>query len=67
MQFTRCSNPVCNRPYQINEYVGKKTAEVPEEIVCPHCGHREIRFTDSVFLVHAMSPDEEAKFNKENP
>lgn len=68
MRFQRCSNFDCGRPFQVNEYRSRKSeGSSPEEIICPHCGHKETLWTDSVFLVHAMSPEEEESFNADNP
>jgi hypothetical protein len=36
-------------------------------LICPHCGHAETRWSDSIFLVHALTPEEEAEFNARNP
>jgi hypothetical protein len=68
MQFQRCSNSQCGRPFQINEFEGKEPgSNEPTELICPHCGHTEARWCDSVFLVHALTPEEEADFNVRNP
>jgi hypothetical protein len=68
MLFQRCANLQCRRPFQVNEFPGKKTnANDPDNVICPHCGHTETRWSNSVFLVHALTPEEEAEFNKDNP
>jgi hypothetical protein len=52
----------------VNEFPGKKTdTNALDNVICPHCGHAEIRWSDSVFLAHALTPEEEAEFNKDNP
>jgi DNA-directed RNA polymerase subunit RPC12/RpoP len=66
MRFQRCTNSACARPYQVNEFQLKK-AHAPGVIICPHCGHKEILFSNSVFLVHAMLPEQEAQFDAEHP
>jgi hypothetical protein len=33
----------------------------------PHRGHAETRWSNGVFLVHALTPEEEAELNKDNP
>ncbi|HZW22516.1 hypothetical protein [Noviherbaspirillum sp.] len=66
MRFQRCINSGCGRPYQINEF-GKHTADGSGKITCPHCGHSVAAADSSVFLSHAMSPEEEARFNLDYP
>lgn len=66
MRFQRCINSSCLRPFQVNEF-GGHTAEFRGYITCPHCGHSLTAAAGSVFLVHAMSPEEEAKFNLDHP
>lgn len=66
MRFQRCTNSVCARPFQVNEFRIRKAHE-PGQIICPHCGHRERVGTQSVYLVHAMLPEQEAQFEAENP
>ncbi|TFW09963.1 hypothetical protein E4K72_03325 [Oxalobacteraceae bacterium OM1] len=64
MKVQRCTNDTCRRPFQINEFAGRKPhGDLPEAIVCPHCGHQETRWSDSVFLVHALSAEQEAAFD----
>jgi hypothetical protein len=68
MRFKRCTNPSCERPFQVNEFDGARSgAGAPGHIICPHCGQMESVFGNSVFLVHALSPDEEKDFNEQNP
>jgi hypothetical protein len=68
MRFQRCTNLACLRPFQVNEFAGKKTGvKTPQEIICPHCEHKETLWSDHVFLVHALSAEEEAEFNAANP
>jgi hypothetical protein len=68
MRFQRCTNPDCLRPFQVNEFAGKAPGvKTPEAIICPHCGHKEIILSESVFLVHALSEAEEAAYNAQNP
>jgi hypothetical protein len=68
MRVQRCINFECRRPFQVNEFSGKKSgAEEPVEIVCPHCGHTETQSGECVYVVHALSPEQEADFNANNP
>lgn len=68
MPLQRCINPDCRRPFQVNEYAGMKAgSKVPEQIICPHCGHSKTLFSDRIFVVHALSEDEERRFNAQNP
>jgi hypothetical protein len=65
MKFQRCSNTQCARPYQVNEF--SSHADRGDDtglIICPHCGHTETRWCDSVFLVHALSAEQEAAFEQ---
>lgn len=66
MRFQRCANPACARPFQVNEF-GVNKALIPGQIICPHCGYKELVHTRSVFLVHALLPEQEAQFEAENP
>lgn len=68
MPHQRCTNSDCRRPFQVNEYDGMKSGSNSAEVItCPHCGDRTTLFTDSVFVVHALSEDEEMLFNAQNP
>lgn len=66
MRFQRCNNSACARPFQVNEFRIKRN-QGGGEIICPHCGHREPGVGDSVFLSHAMLPEQEAQFEENNP
>lgn len=66
MRFQRCANPACARPFQVNEFRLNK-AHHPGQIICPHCGHKELLHSNSVFLVHAMLPEQEAQFEADHP
>jgi hypothetical protein len=65
MKFQRCTNPACRRPFQVNEF-DSRTSDTSHlgQIVCPHCGHAEAAWSNSIFLVHALSPEEEAQFDQ---
>lgn len=66
MQFERCNH--CRRPYQVNtfDFQDMDWASTAETL-CPHCGHRESRNGDNIFIVHAMTPEEEAAFDATYP
>lgn len=69
MWIERCSNWRCRRPYQVNEFKSDEGNLFgdelrPEQITCPHCGQNEIRWTASIFITHALSSDEEARFQQ---
>jgi len=66
MRFQRCINSDCSRPFQVNEF-SAHAADARGHITWPHCGHTTAASSASVFLVHAMTPEEEAKFNLDNP
>ena len=64
MWIERCNHHPCRRPYQINEFGGELSGNLkPSAIVCPHCGHREVRWSESTFLVHALSAEQEQELN----
>lgn len=67
MKFERCSNLDCRRPFQVNEFDfgGKETFTTG--YTCPHCGHVQTAFTNSVILVHALSEEQEVEFNRQYP
>lgn len=69
MWIERCSNWRCRRPYQVNEFRSEDNSLFegelrPEKISCPHCGNCETRWSLSMFLVHALSPEEEERFQQ---
>jgi hypothetical protein len=68
MRFKRCPNPICGRPFQVNQF-GINLAPIVElgKVTCPHCGLLLSDDINSVFLTHALSTDEEAIFNANNP
>jgi hypothetical protein len=64
MPIKRCSNEKCFRPFQLNSYSLK--AEVVWEtgiITCPNCGHIMKGNDQFVFLTHALSKTQEARFH----
>lgn len=66
MRFERCNH--CRRPYQVNTFDFQDPDRAPTtETVCPHCGHRESRSGASIFIVHALTPEEEAAFDAAYP
>jgi hypothetical protein len=66
MRFQRCVSTACRRPFQVNEFA-IDAAGSNGRITCPHCGHAESVSSANIFLSHAMSPEEEAKFENDNP
>ncbi len=65
MWIERCNNQRCRRPYQVNEFNGDGSGQLqPVDILCPHCGRSEVRWSESVFLTHALSCDEEQEINQ---
>lgn len=68
MRVERCTSPDCRRPFQVNEFDGKESGgNEPGVIICPHCGHEEGGIDTGIYLVHALSEQEEADFNMQNP
>jgi hypothetical protein len=65
MRFQRCSNSDCLRPFQINEFDGKRFGTHRGHLItCPHCGHAETHPTGNTILIHALSAEEEMEFNR---
>jgi hypothetical protein len=64
MKFHRCSNSLCGRPFQVNRFDAQyaNPAELGK-IICPHCGALGYGDSDSVFLTHALSAEEERGFD----
>ncbi|HYD81288.1 MAG TPA: hypothetical protein VEC06_15890 [Paucimonas sp.] len=67
MKFERCTNLDCRRPFQVNEFDFEKDGAYTSGYTCPHCGHTQTAFSNSVILVHALSEEQEAEFNREHP
>lgn len=65
MWVERCNNHRCRRPYQVNEFDGERKGQPqPADITCPHCGFSEVRWSESVFLTHALSSEQEQEINQ---
>ena len=45
--------------------IPRKSVRYEQLIICPHCSHGETRSGDSIYLLHAMSGQEEADFNSD--
>lgn len=68
MKFERCINLDCLRPFQVNEFNFFRDDEAAtSSYTCPHCGHTQTAFTNSVILVHALSEEQEKEFNRKFP
>jgi hypothetical protein len=68
MEFNRCPSLICGRPYQINAFDPKHSPLADlGKLICPHCGLLISSSNDVAFLTHALSDDEEATFNANNP
>lgn len=68
MWFERCANRRCRRPYQVNEFGGRPSDLIaPGAIICPHCGRKEVRWSSSIFLAHALAVEEEEEYNGRFP
>lgn len=66
--FKRCPNPTCRRPFQINRFRSSLSSVTESgKIICPHCGLVTDGETSSIFLTHALSPEEETQFNHDQP
>jgi hypothetical protein len=68
MKFDRCPNPVCGRPFQVNRFDAPFAGGTERgKITCPHCGLLVHGDSQSVFLTHALSPDQESDFDSRHP
>lgn len=68
MRYQRCANLDCLRPFQINEFDGKRFGlHRAHTVTCPHCGHAETYISSNTILSHALSEEQEAEFNKLYP
>lgn len=68
MHIKRCPDPQCDRPFQVNQFsVTVATLMAPGKIICPHCGLTMEGESDSVFLTHALSLEQETQFNTQHP
>jgi hypothetical protein len=67
MKFERCTNLDCRRPFQVNEFDFAPNGSFTTGYTCPHCGHTQTAFTNSVILVHALSEEQEEEFNRTYP
>jgi DNA-directed RNA polymerase subunit RPC12/RpoP len=68
MNIERCTNKDCRRPFDVNEFGGQMpgTKEM-EDITCPYCSHTIQRISNGVFRTHALTPEQEARYNAANP
>lgn len=69
MRIMQCANPVCGRPFQLNQYEFSPGFSIQwkrGEIICPHCGAVSVGDSHSVYLGHALSIAQEAEFNAGN-
>jgi hypothetical protein len=58
-----CEHFGCGLPFQENRYDATLNRVVtPGWIPCPHCGRSHSGDPASIFLTHALSPDEEKDF-----
>ena len=66
--FQRCPNPSCRRPFQINRFRSSLSSVTESgKIICPHCGLASDGESNSIFLTHALSAEEESQFDLERP
>jgi hypothetical protein len=68
MKFHCCSSTLCGRPFQANRFDAQyaNPAELGK-IICPHCGALGYGDSDSIFLTHALSTEQECEFNARDP
>lgn len=62
--FKRCSAPGCDRPFQVNRFNGSSCNWTGAgTITCPHCGTSTEADADFIYLTHALSTEEEARYD----
>jgi hypothetical protein len=67
MAIRRCRASNCGRPYQVNEFRSSSLLNAYRgRITCPHCGTLELASGESIYLTHALSKEEECKYEIQN-
>jgi hypothetical protein len=67
MQIKRCNASRCGRPFQVNQFRSTSLLNVHRgRILCPHCGTLELAASDSIYLTHALSKEEECRYEIQN-
>jgi hypothetical protein len=63
MKIDICPTAFCGRPFQLNIFsVDVVPSYEAGQIICPHCGHTYTAGSKSIFVTHALLPDDERKF-----
>lgn len=63
MKVIQCISVVCGKPFQVNQFnTALATPYSMGVIKCPHCGAVIESSAKSLFLTHALSPQQEAQF-----
>ncbi|MDB5761767.1 MAG: hypothetical protein JWQ21_762 [Herminiimonas sp.] len=63
MEIKSCPATTCGRPFQLNTFTTESATSLkPGQIKCPHCGVAFAGKSNSLFLTHALSLDQERKF-----
>jgi hypothetical protein len=63
MQFRRCTNITCRRPYRILRGDINMAKQGAGRLDCPHCGRVEALWEDDVFSAQALTVEQEAVFD----
>jgi len=67
MNIRRCRASNCGRPYQVNEFRSSSLLHTYRgKIACPHCGTLELTSDDTIYLTHALSQEEESRYEIQN-
>lgn len=65
--FRRCYDPGCGRPFQANRFIPPSCDwSDARRITCSYCGSSTPGESGSVYLAHALSPEEEAWYNAQH-
>lgn len=66
MDIERCSK--CSHPFEITQFGGQMPGtKEREDITCPYCGHTIQRMCNGVWRTHALSKEQEERYNREHP
>ncbi len=63
MKIRHCAVERCGRPFQVNEFRSTSVLNTYRgRITCPHCGTLELLAEDTIYLTHALSIEEELRY-----
>ncbi len=55
MQITACSNPLCNKQFELAEFGHARPAETTMRVIrCPYCGNETIAESRGAFITRCL-------------